>query len=386
MSVLIPDGEHWQTVKVLRCLEQAPTISTHILSNKRQPLSRYSRYCTSFHHNTSQNDNDWINEINKLVQKLRINVILPVTLRGVELISKNRKDISELAAIPPLAEPETIALANDKWAFHKFISQRGLPSLPTVYIGKSGENIQALDVNSIGFPALLKPTSEAGGYGIVKVEKTSDLERAWHDKRIMKNHDYILQSYIPGIDICLQVFCKAGKISAYTLQKSLSDSNDYFGPQRIMEFVTDNSIKTLGESIISAMHWDGIACIDFRIDARDQKPKILEINPRFGQAILGSFVAGVNFPLIACCSALDVEYPAKYKNVRYAHPVPSAKILISRIFGRNTPSAHTKWSESGLRFTCSDPLPEIVDLVSRAGHHLKRRITRKRPPGDNNNQ
>ena len=121
VSVLIPDGDDWNTVKVLRCLGQMPTIKNHVLSRRLHSLAQHSRYCTSFHHNVSQNEQGWIYEINKLVKKHKIDTILPVTLRGVEIISKYHKEISEHVVLPPLAKSELIALANDKWSFHKFL-------------------------------------------------------------------------------------------------------------------------------------------------------------------------------------------------------------------------------------------------------------------------
>ena len=378
ISVLIPDAEDWQTVKVLRCLGQISTVSAHILSKKQKPLSRFSRFCKSYHHNPGKNESDWIKEINSLVEKLRINVILPVSLKGVVFISKSRKDISDFASVAPLADPEIIALANDKWAFHKFISREHLPSIPTLYIGNTGDNILSENLDSIEFPALLKPASEAGGFGIVKAANASELEHAWRDKRIMKNRHYILQSYIPGIDICLQVFCKSGRILAYTVQKSLCKSNgDYYGPQRIMEFVLDEDILALGKKIISLMNWNGIACIDFRIDARDGKIKTLELNPRFGQAMLGSLTAGVNFPILACYSAMNMDYPVAYRNTKYAHPTASVKVLVSSILKKKSLSTKLRWRESGLKYTCNDPMPEIVDFMNRTVSRFKRKTRHK---------
>ena len=377
MSVLILDSGNWDTLKVLRCLGQVPTIKVYVLSNNRFPITRFSRYYKHWHYHRDVNDERLLETVKKLTQQWKIDVLLPTALEEIWFLSRNYEAASKIAAIPTLANTKLISLANDKWAFYQFLTQTGLPVVPTVYIGKTGRPMQAVDVDSIEYPALLKPVSGKGGFGIVKVANFLDLERAWHDEHIMKNSHYILQSYIPGTDVCLQVFCKAGKISVYTLQKSLSESNSYFGPQRIMEFLTNEEIHSLGENITSTLKWEGTACIDFRIDARDQKPKILEFNPRFGQAVLGSLVAGVNFPLIACCSAFNIEYPTKYKDTIYVHPIPSAKIFFSHIFGRNRPSIQLKWSESGLKFTCSDPLPEIVDLSHRIGRQLKHRLTRK---------
>jgi predicted ATP-grasp superfamily ATP-dependent carboligase len=375
ISVLIPDGETWDAVKVLRCLNRVSGITTHVLANMRLPLARFSRYGSSCHCHTSESDEDWIRAIRNIVRSLGIDVILPVTQKGVEFVARNRTVISEFVAIPPLADFELIMMAQDKWAFNCFAVQNGFPVPASVLIGRAGEaSVASLDLDSVEYPALLKPTLLDGGFGIVKVKEPSDLARAWNDEHIIKGCQYMLQSYVPGVDLCLQVFCKGGEILVYTVQKSLLLSENYFGPQRIMEFTEDNGIVELASRLVSAMGFEGIACIDFRIDAPGQTVKILEINPRFGQAILGSLVAGINFPLLACVDALGLEYPhMQYKTVKYAHPVPSLKMILSRFIGRSA-CRTIPWQECGLQFTCNDPMPELVDAVRKITRPLKRLI------------
>lgn len=374
LSVLIPDDEAWATVKVLRCLDRMPTVKAHVLSRTNSPLARFSRHCSGCHYHTSQNDEDWIGVIGNLCQRLRIDVVLPVTDRGVEFMVRNRQAISDFAAIPALPEPQILNIVQNKWLFHQFARQQGLPAVPSVLVGDAQRTIlDCPDLNSIEYPALLKPASQAGGYGIVKIKDPSDFCRVWKDKRIIKFSDqYILQSYIPGVDLCLMVFCKGGKILAYTLQKSLFSPDNYFGPQRAMEFVDDEETVDIGRRLASAMRWDGIGCIDMRMDARDKTERLLEVNPRFGQAILGSLLANVNFPLIACLDAVGLGCPEiHYQTVRYFHPAAHTKILISKLTGKPTPTK-VRWKESGLQFTRSDPLPEMVDFMRRTVGRLRR--------------
>jgi len=373
ISLLIPDGETWDAVKVLRCLGQSAGIRTHVLSRTRRPLARFSRFCTSCHWHSSQNDESWVNVISRLVRELQIDFVLPVTEKGVELLVRNHDAVSKFAAIAPLPGLESLKTAQDKWEFYEFCRTREFPVPPSILIRSGcGHPMDSIHLRSLKYPALLKPTLLGGGCGIVRVEKASDFQQVWEDKRVRKDHGYMLQSYVPGVDVCVQVFCKKGEILTYTVQKNLNAPEDFFGPQRVMEFVEDNEAVELGARLVSAMGFEGIACIDFRVDVRDGTYKIIEINPRFGQAILGSLVAGVNFPLIACLDVLGLAYHnEKYRTVRYAHPRAHVKTLISQLIGRQTPGK-IRWRESGLRFTCSDPLPEMVDIIRRTGKCLQR--------------
>lgn len=377
ISVLIPDGETWDTVKVLRCLNHVSGITAHVLAKTRLPLARLSRYCSSYHCHTSENDDDWIRVIRNIVRSLGIDIVLPVTEKGVEFVARNRTAISDFVAIPPVADNELVMMVQDKWSFHCFAAQNGFPVPASVLIGKAGEaSVDSLDLNSVEYPALLKPALLDGGFGIVKVTEPSDLDRAWNNERIIKGYQYILQSYLPGTVACLAIYCQSGEIVAHTLWKTLLTSRRrLYYSARAMEYFDDQSLVDLNKRLISAMGWSGIANIDFLINTSDGTVNIIDFNPRFGQSLLGSLVVGVNFPLLACLGAMGVEYPNMQQReaIRYAHPATQSKMLISRFIGRRLP-VKIRWRHGSLQFAVRDPLPELVDAVRTTTRRLKRRI------------
>ncbi len=348
ISVLIPDGETWDTVKVLRCLSQSSGIRTHVLSRTRRPLARFSRFCASCHWHSSQNDESWVNAISRLVRELQIDVVLPVTEKGVELLVRNRDAVSKFAAVAPLPGLESLKTVQDKWEFYEFCRTRELPVPPSILIRSGcGHPMDSTHLRSLKYPALLKPMSLGGGWGIARVEKASDFQQVWEDKCVRRDHGYMLQTYVRGVVLCLGIFCNSGTLAAYTLWKTLLGAQNPYVSARAMEYVEDEEAIELARRVISDLAWDGIANIDFLRDSDDGTLYLLEFNPRFGQSILGSLVAGVNFPLIACLDAMGVEYPdVRYRTARYAHPLASGKMLLSRVIGRSTP-VKVRWCESG---------------------------------------
>lgn len=369
-SVFIPDAETAESLKVLRCLSREPNVRAYILSRDRRSMARFSRHCAGSNYLSSRNEDDWINEIIRLIRDLQIDVVMPVTIDGVELVSRHREAISEFAAIPPLATPERIQMANDKWALHEFVTQHGLPGLPTILIGYAGDNVSnTVALDSIPYPALLKPMSQRGGFGIVEVKNVSDFNRAWQDERIMKGKKYLLQSLIPSVDYSLSVCCQRGEIIAYTLYRALSHSDNPYQIGNLVEYVNDEQALDVGGRLVSAMGWEGVADIDLLLDKRDQKMRVLEFNPRFWQSLLGGLIAGVNFPLIWYLSAMGTIRPsAQREGARYARPSLYIKTLLGRFMGKRPP-VKIRWGESDLQFTIRDPLPELV--------HVSRRITKR---------
>jgi len=363
ISVLIPDCESYTALKVLRCLGQAPQVTTHLLIiGKRLPLARFSRYCGPCHYHRDLDEQGYIGVIKSLSESFGIDVVLPVTPKSLELISRNREAISKVTSIPPIPEYELLKMAGDKWSFQCFAEEKGFPVVPTVLVDdRKNIVMDSSELASIEYPALLKPTNQMGGEGILRINSPSDFYRVVEQNAMMKNGcRYILQSYISGVDYSLGVACKDGRILAYALQKSLFEPENDFGYQKAMEFVHNERIIEIGTRLVSAMKWDGIAFIDFRIDQSNDTIKLLEMNPRFGRALLGFLLAGVNLPLVWCLSSLDLMYKSPMKVTgRYAHPSFFLHLLKLQLLRKPTP-VKMSWRETGLRFSVSDPLPEFV--------------------------
>jgi predicted ATP-grasp superfamily ATP-dependent carboligase len=169
-----------------------------------------------------------------------------------------------------------------------------------------------------------------------------------------------------GTDYCLQLYAHDGKILVYTIQKSLQEEDvAFYGPQRIMEFVKNDELLEVSKRLIGALAWDGFACVDFRMVDGQPPYRLLEINPRVGQALMGSMLKGVNLADIGCRESLNMELPIfNYHPGLYAHPKAYVNKLLQRIKGQKI-SKDISWQNSGLKFICIDPKPELTEMLPR---------------------
>ena len=157
-SVLIPDGSDYGLLKALRCLGQAPQVTSYVLSKEKRPVAGYSRYCKKSFYDSSRNDNEWIELIKEIVAEYKIDVLLPTTINGIEFVSKNYDVLTEIVKVPPTPKHDLLQMTNDKWSFYCFVKEHELPVSPTILFADDGQILaepSALD--SIEFPALLKP-------------------------------------------------------------------------------------------------------------------------------------------------------------------------------------------------------------------------------------
>jgi predicted ATP-grasp superfamily ATP-dependent carboligase len=55
-------------------------------------------------------------------------------------------------------------------------------------------------------------------------------------------------------------------------------------------------VAEYGLQLLKAIKWQGVAEVEFLVDERDNRPKLMEINQRFGNPIGLAIASGVNIP------------------------------------------------------------------------------------------
>jgi predicted ATP-grasp superfamily ATP-dependent carboligase len=68
------------------------------------------------------------------------------------------------------------------------------------------------------------------------------------------------------------------------------------GASTLRVSVRHDEIYEMAHSLLNALQWFGVAMVEFKIDPRDGRPKLMEINPRFWGSLALAIHAGVNFP------------------------------------------------------------------------------------------
>lgn len=360
ISVLIPDGENEHVLWTVRSLADSKRAKLHVLSNRRWMPVRFSRHCRLYAFKPTGTDHRArLDAITDLVSRIHVDVILPVGEEGVMFASAERDALSRLAALPPLPDLEALQTGRDKWRLNQFARDYGLPAPQSVLLASGAAFDQR--ISELEYPVLLKPTSLTDGQGIRRFDTASDLRSflASQDESLVREK-YLVQSYVPGFDIGLSVLCRDGEILAYTIQRGVISAAHRFGPLMAMEFIRQDDVFEVGQKLLAALRWSGVAHIDFRQDSRDGQVKIIELNARYWGSLLGSLVAGVNFPYLACLAAQGVSFPVPaYRLSHFAYTTTAVKEALLWCLGRNTLSGFT-FRETGLRFFLTDPLPEFL--------------------------
>jgi len=360
-SVLIADGESEFAVFVIHGFIDFPQVKLYVLSNQRWAPARFSRYCHKYTFKKLSTDaSERFDAITEVVRQNHVDVILPVEMEWIASQDAKRYALSELAAIAPVLDSKSFEVADNKWLLFKLMQENGIPTPPTVLCTLDSDFEQR--VNNLEFPVLIKPVIAWGGEGIRRFDNISQLHEFLEqcDSEKIKNR-HIIQSFLTGYVIGLNVLCREGQVLAYTMQRGFIPNLQEYAAAGAIQFIRGREdALEVGKKLVSALKYNGVANVDMFYDTRENQVKVLEVNPRFWGSLRGSYIAGVSFPYLACLAALGISFPVPdYGLTRYIH---SKTAITEGVLSALSKSQHDRFplEETGLRYMLADPIAETL--------------------------
>ena len=133
----------------------------------------------------------------------------------------------------------------------------------------------------------------------------------------------------------------------------------------------DHNLVDKSFALLQALRWNGVAMVEFKVDARDGVPKLMEVNGRFWGSLQLAVDAGINFPLLLYRLACGEEVPAQFDykaGVKSRWLLGDLDHLLIRLTHRNT----------GNGVPVNAELRAVCDLFFLAGSGCPRRATKLR--------
>jgi predicted ATP-grasp superfamily ATP-dependent carboligase len=163
----------------------------------------------------------------------------------------------------------------------------------------------------------VKPRFSSGGRGIARASTAGEFIEAY--RRV---HDGfpapIVQEFLPkgGDALGVAVLMNGSSVPrASFAYRRLREYPTSGGPGTLRESIRDDGLRRTAEGLLSALGWAGVAMAEFKVDPRDGRPKLLEVNPRFWGSLHHAIVCGVDFPYLLYRMAMDgdVEAQGEYR-------------------------------------------------------------------------
>jgi biotin carboxylase len=236
--------------------------------------------------------------------------------------------VAEALGLPGIGS-ETAHLMTHKVAMRRRLAEAGVPQ-PRFAAARSLHEAYAA-VETVGFPAVLKPADSGGQRGVFLLRSTDDLEARLHAAlRESPSGEAIVESYHEGIELNGLAIVRNGLVTPLTLSDRLRPPGIGFGVGWIHVYPSRLFADPLAEAeqaAVSAVHAlglkDGIAFPQL-IVGDDGHAYLVECAARIpgGQmADLARHAVGVDLLEIALRQALGLEVPDKLVTPRFQQPL-----------------------------------------------------------------
>lgn len=247
-------------------------------------------------------------ELIDYLRKHKVDVTLSVGDISSDVLSKNKEEISKYTHITS-PDYSIFTKAADKLSLMEYCMEMNLPCPKTYPL--NDENLILAD-QLLTFPVIVKPTRGVGAVGVIRFDNYVELKKQYQSLK-QKYGPLIIQEYIPqegGMQYQAEAFMdEMGnmKVCMVILKPRFFPVNG--GTSTANVTISYPEIVDTTKLLLEGLNWKGAADVDFILDPRDQKVKILEINPRVTAGIKIGFEAGIDFADLHLKLALGEEIP-----------------------------------------------------------------------------
>jgi len=296
-SVYVTDAQMRNSLAVIRSLGKR---GIDVTAGEETAFATgfFSRHCAhrQVYPSPCKRPGEFVEHMLKEAKTGRYDVLLPVTDATVIPIVKRKDEFSGYVSIP-YPDYETLFKASDKISTLKIALANSIPCPRTYYMGDAaGGDLKRLS-ETLEYPVVIKPSRGFGSMGVLLCESKEQLS-GMCGKIDARYGPFLVQEYVPNggeIGVCT-LFDKGSMPIALTVHRRIRSYPAKGGPSTLRETVKNEQAVSIAFKLLSAMKWQGIAMVEFRIDPRDGAPKLMEVNPRFWGSLNLSVLAGVDFP------------------------------------------------------------------------------------------
>ncbi len=362
-NILVTDAQFKASLAVIRSLGKR-NMKITAGSEIKSAMGLFSKYTTEklFYPNPRTSPNAFLKYLLDIVEKNNYDCIIPTHTYTVFLLSKYRDIFSDYVELPP-PDSKVFYNAYDKKKLIQIAMENGI-ACPKTYFSDILDEI----VSTVRqYPVVVKPSGRHG-VGIAICDTASDLKENYTDMT-EKYGPCIVQEFIPnGGELGVYtLFDFNSEPIALTVQKRIRTLYYYGGVSTLRETVKNEDFIQIAFNLLKKIRWSGAAMVEFRIDARDGIPKLMEINPRFWGSLQLSILSGVDFPYLLYQLMMQDDPP---RNLNYKEGVQCRWLLgdIAGFFQRsNKLDVFMDFFRPNVHYdiiSLSDPTPGIISFFS----------------------
>jgi predicted ATP-grasp superfamily ATP-dependent carboligase len=316
--VLVTDAEERAALAVVRSLGRGGH-QVSICSPRRRPLAGASRFARdrALVPDPLTAPAAYADALHRLVGALDIDVLLPMSEASLMALLPERERLGPVAL--PFPSAAAFERIRDKAEVLEAARRLGI-GVPAQRVAACAA--EAPDPATLRFPVVLKPARSVidagGGRAKSAVAHAADAAEYAAAIRALPAGAYplLVQQRIvgPGAGIFLLVW--DGRPLAAFGHRRLREKPPSGGVSVYRESApVDDRLLALSLELLCHFDWQGVAMVEYKLDAATGTPYLMEINGRFWGSLQLAIDAGVDFPalLVDCASGMPPDPVTGYR-------------------------------------------------------------------------
>ena len=266
----------------------------------------------------------FINAILLICQIRSIEIIFPLSTLDQEFFAKNAEFFQQKGIKVIVSEYSKVHLANNKLNLCKFARENGI-NVPLFTDVKSYHDFKnkLYDFFDKDFPVVIKSNTGTGAQGLKIAYNSLPENQRFYDRDnrdiTKKEAELILRNfnkwdeihlceYLPGSEFSVDILLENGKPKVSVARKRIKS---VYGLATVAEIDQRKDVIDQAEKLVSHIGLTYIVNVQFRCNS-ENKPFLLEINPRVPGTISLTHESGVNMPYLAIKIALGETIPSLF--------------------------------------------------------------------------
>jgi biotin carboxylase len=290
-----------------------------VCSDRQRSLAGVSRYahaefCVA---NSLRDTTQFVDDVENIAAERDVDVIVPITEAALLALLPERERFPEV--VMPFATAQKFVSISNKQAVLDAAARVGVAIPEQIVIDNAAAN---LDAETIRFPIVVKPVRSVAGeasaraqFSVVHAASRTELLSALSriDSRAFP---LLLQQRIVGPGVGVFFLLWEGECIAQFSHRRLREKPPSGGISVYRESIAlDPSLAARSRALLDSFGWEGVAMIEYKVDAATGTPYLMEINGRFWGSLQLAIDAGVDFPRLLVEAATG-ESPATVTEYR----------------------------------------------------------------------
>jgi len=269
----------------------------------------------------SARESEYIDVINEIVRKEKIELLHPQPDVEVKVISENREKLEANVFLP---SKRAIRICQDKWESTRTWLKKDVPTAKTIELKKESDVKKAFE--KLGVPIWIRAKRGAGGKGSTPAYN-EETALAWirYWKARGKDWEFIAQEYLGGRNIGFHSLWKDGELVVSMARERIEYIYPHLSPSGItgtpavQRTIHDEKVNEIATEAVLAIdpNFEGIACVDLKENS-EGIPCVTEINA--GRMFTTSFF--FSYASKTVLQDYSANIPYLYVKLAYKETIP----------------------------------------------------------------